>query len=48
MKEYNPNWLQIPAYLYPTLIITGSFGFGKTNAWFNPLSHQPDTDQICL
>ena len=45
MKEHNPNWLQIPDYMCRVLIIEGS-GFGKTNAFLNLISLQPDIDKI--
>ena len=40
-------WLQIPHHAYRTLII-GCFGYRKTNALLNPISHQPDIDKIYL
>ena len=32
IKEHNPNWIQIPNYLYRILIIGGS-ETGKTNGF---------------
>ena len=40
-KEYNPNWPEIPDYLYRILIVGGS-GSGKTNALLNITNHEPD------
>ena len=39
MKEYNPNWPQIPDHPYRKLIIGGS-GSGKTSSLFNLISQQ--------
>ena len=33
IKEYNPNWPQIP--VHPYRIIIGCFGLEKTNSMFN-------------
>ena len=33
IKEYNPNWPQIP--VHPCRIIIGCFGLEKTNSMFN-------------
>ena len=38
IKEYNPDWQQIPDHLQRILIIRG-FGSGKTNLLFNLISH---------
>ena len=43
IKEYNPNWPQIPDDPYRTLLI-GNSGSGKRNSLFNLISHQPDID----
>ena len=47
IKERNPNWPQIPDYLYRILIIGGSES-GKVNSLFNLISQQLDTDEIYL
>ena len=47
IKEYNLNWQQIPDHWYRILIIVG-LESAKTNSSFNLISHQSDTDQICL
>ena len=47
IKEDNPNWLQILHHPYK-ILITGSSISGKTNALLNPISHQPDIDNIYL
>ena len=47
IKEHNPNWPQIPVYLY-RILITGGSGSRKTNSLFNLIDHQPDTDKIYL
>ena len=47
IKEYNPNWPQIPDHQKRILIIGGS-GSGKINLLFNLISHQPDIDKIHL
>ena len=47
IKWHNPNWPQIPDYLYRTLIIGGS-GSGKTNSIFNLITGEPDIDKIYL
>ena len=45
IKEYNPNWPQIPDHPY-RIQITGGSGSGKTNSLFSFINHQPDTDKI--
>ena len=47
IKEYNPNWPQIPDHPYRILIIGGS-GSGKTNSLFNLINYQPDIDKMYL
>ena len=47
LKEYNPNWPEVPDHPYRTLIAEGS-GSGKTNALFNLINYEPDIDQIYL
>ena len=47
IKEHNPNWSQIPDYLYRISIIWGSES-GKINSLFNLISQQVDTDEIYL
>ena len=47
IKEHNPNWPQIPDYLYRISIIGGSES-GKINSLFNLISQQLDTDEIYL
>ena len=47
IKEHNPNWSQIPDYLYRISIIGGSES-GKINSLFNLISQQLDTDEIYL
>ena len=47
IKEYNPNWPEVPDHPYRTLIAEGS-GSGKTNALFNLINYEPDIDQIYL
>ena len=41
----NPDWPYIPDHPYRIFIIGGS-GSGKTNALFNLINNQPDTDKI--
>ena len=43
--EHNKNWPYIPDHPYRIFIIGGS-GSGKTNALFNLINNQPDTDKI--
>ena len=47
IKEHNPNWPQIPDYLYRISVIGGSES-GKINSLFNLISQQLDTDEIYL
>ena len=47
IKEHNPNCLQIPDHSY-IILISGSFGFEKTDALFNLIDHQTDIDKIYL
>ena len=47
IKEYNPNWPEIPDYPYRILIVGGS-GSGKTNALVNLINHEADIDKIYL
>ena len=47
IKEYNPNWPQIPDHPYRILII-GGCGSGKTNSLFNLINQQPDIGKIYL
>ena len=39
VKQYNPNWQQIPDHPYRTLTI-GGYDSGKTNSLFNLISRQ--------
>ena len=43
IKEYNPNWPEIPDHPYRILIVGGS-GSGKTNALLNVINNEPDID----
>ena len=43
--KHNPDWPYIPDHPYRIFIIGGS-GSGKTNALFNLINNQPDTDKI--
>ena len=47
IKEYNPNWTEIPHHSYRILIVGGS-GSRKTNALLNLINHEPDIDKIYL
>ena len=47
IKEYNPNWPQIPDHPYRILIIGVSVS-GKTNSLCNLINQQPDIDKIYL
>ena len=47
IKEYNPNWPQIPDHPYRILIIGVSVS-GKTNSLCNLITQQPDIDKIYL
>ena len=46
MKEYNPNWPQIPDH--PCRILTPGFWSGKTNSLFNLINQKPDINKIYL
>ena len=43
IKEYNPNWPQIPDHSYRILINAGS-GSRKTNSLFDLTNYQPDIE----
>ena len=45
IKVHNPNWPEIPDYLYRMLII-GSSGSGKANSLLNLINNEPDIDKI--
>ena len=45
--QHNLNWPYIPAHPFRILIVGGS-GSRKTNALFNLINRQPDTDRIYL
>ena len=47
IKEFNPNWPQIPDHPYKLLIIRGPAS-GKTNSLFNLIKQQSDIDKIYL
>ena len=47
IKEYNPNWPEIPDHPYRILIIGGSQS-RKTNSLFNIINQQSDIDKIYL
>ena len=47
IKDYNPNWPQLPDHPYRILIIGGSES-GKRNSLFNLISQQPNIEKICL
>ena len=47
IKEYSPNWGQIPDHSYRILIIEGS-GPSETNSLFNLINQQPDIDKMYL
>ena len=47
IKQHNQNWPQIPDHPYRMLIVGGSVS-GKTNAFLNLVSHQPDIEKIYL
>ena len=47
MREYNPNWPEIPEHPYRTLIALGSVS-RKTNALLNLINHKLDIDKIYL
>ena len=41
IKEYNPNWPQIPDHLH-RILINGGSGSAKPNSIFNLINQQPD------
>ena len=45
--QHNLNWPYIPDHPFWILIV-GGFGSRKTNALFNLINRQPDTDRIYL
>ena len=45
IKEYHPDWPQIPDHPYRALIVGGS-GSGKRNSLFNLIIHQPEINKI--
>ena len=47
IREDNSKWPEIPDHSYKTSII-GDSGSGKTNAWLNLMSHEPDIGKIYL
>ena len=47
INKHNPNWSQVPDYLYRILLIGGS-GSGKTILLFNLISQKPEIDKINL
>ena len=47
IKEYNPNWPEIPGHPYRALIV-GVSRSRKTNASVNLINHEPDIDKIYL
>ena len=47
MREYNPNWPEIPDHPYRTLIVLGSVS-RKTNVLLNLINHKLDIDKIYL
>ena len=47
LSSHNLKWTYIPNHPY-RILITGGSGSGKTNALFNLISNQPDTDKIYL
>ena len=47
IKEYNPNWPEIPDHAWRILIVGGSES-GKTNALLNLINHEPDIDKVYL
>ena len=45
IKEYNPDWPQVPDH--PNrLLILGGFESGKTNSLFNLIIHKPEINRI--
>ena len=47
INKHNPNWSQVPDYLYRILLIGGS-GSGKTSPLFNLISQKSEIDKINL
>ena len=47
IEEHNLNWSQIPDHTY-RILITGGSGSGKTNALYNLISQQTDSNKIYL
>ena len=47
LKEYNPNWLEIPDHPYKILIMGGSWS-GKTNSLFGLINQLPDINKMYL
>ena len=47
IRQHNPNWPQIPDYLYRILIIRGA-GSGKKSSLFNLINQQLGVDKIYL
>ena len=47
MKENNLKWPQI-SYHLQIILITDSFGTGKTNALLDLINHETDIDKIYL
>ena len=45
IKEHNPNWSKAPDHPYRILVI-GSSGSGKTNSFFNLISHIQDPYEV--
>ena len=47
IKEYNPNWPEIPNHPYRILIVGGSRS-AKANALLNLINNEPDIDKMYL
>ena len=47
MKEYNPNWPEIPYHPYRILRV-GRCGSGKANPLLNLINHESDIDKFFL
>ena len=47
IKEHNPDWPEIAEHPNRILTVGGSRS-GETNALFNLINHEPDTDKIYL
>ena len=45
--KHNSKWLNIPDHPY-RILITGGSRSGKTNALFNSINNQPDSNKIYL